>query len=226
MALVLSMSSAFDVSFAYAQTTSQQSARTILFNIPAQPLDSALERYSAVSGAQVIYDGSLAAGHFSTPVNGPFTPASALRRLLTGTGLAPHYTTEDDLFLTPDTAASVRQDSDVNTASHLIVDEYYGHIQASLRRAFCAQVGVRAGGYRVAVSFWVSRSGAISRAALLSSTGSPGLDVTIKRTVQSISVDMPPPVGFAQPVVLIVTPALAQYCQATQDRSEMGGAGQ
>ncbi len=40
--------------------------RQILFDVPAQPLESALEKYSVTSGWQVIYNGSLEDGRRSS----------------------------------------------------------------------------------------------------------------------------------------------------------------
>ena len=49
------------------------------FDLPVQPLVSALETYGAVSGWQVVYDGALAKGRQSAAVKGRFAPDVALR---------------------------------------------------------------------------------------------------------------------------------------------------
>lgn len=58
------------------------------FDIPAQPLPSALTLFGRQSGLQVSVAADLANGRTSSAVSGRLTPLEALSRLLTGTGLA------------------------------------------------------------------------------------------------------------------------------------------
>ncbi|WP_296251847.1 TonB-dependent receptor [uncultured Stenotrophomonas sp.] len=58
------------------------------FDIPAQPLATALGQYMRQSGVQVAYTAALADGATSAPVSGQLAPAAALQQLLRGTGLA------------------------------------------------------------------------------------------------------------------------------------------
>ena len=194
---------------------------TMAFDIPEQLLGAAIERYGAISGRQVVYDGTLAVGRRSTAVEGVFTPAEALRILLTGTGLEPHYVASDGFFLSPGPAPETVPPREANTAAPAVVIAYYGRIQAALRQAFCTSDVTRAGGYHIAVSFWIGPSGGISRIAPLGSTGRPELDQEIGQTLQNVVVQAPPPEGFAQPIVLVVTPALAQDCQAAEADSDL-----
>lgn len=57
------------------------------FDIPAQPLSSALAIFGRQSGLQVSIPADLANGRTSSAVSGTMTPRQALSRLLTGTGL-------------------------------------------------------------------------------------------------------------------------------------------
>jgi outer membrane receptor for ferric coprogen and ferric-rhodotorulic acid len=57
------------------------------FNIPPQPLASALNRLAAQSGLQVIFDGTLVAGKNSSGVVGSKEPEAALAEVLAGSGL-------------------------------------------------------------------------------------------------------------------------------------------
>ncbi|WP_165189911.1 STN domain-containing protein [Caulobacter soli] len=72
-----------------------------LFNIPSQPLRPALEAYSVVTGAQLIYDSRLAEGRRSQRVVGVFKPETALRMLLEGSDLTVRYTGPLDITLVP-----------------------------------------------------------------------------------------------------------------------------
>jgi iron complex outermembrane receptor protein len=57
------------------------------FDIPAQPLASALATFRQQSGLPVAIDATQAAGRMSQPVKGTLPPQEALRRLLAGTGI-------------------------------------------------------------------------------------------------------------------------------------------
>lgn len=71
---------------AAAQTaTSAGAARA--FNIPAQPLASALNAFGRQSGLQVTLAAATSQGVTSQAVNGSFTPQQALARMLEGTGI-------------------------------------------------------------------------------------------------------------------------------------------
>ncbi|WP_158240597.1 secretin and TonB N-terminal domain-containing protein [Telmatospirillum siberiense] len=183
----------------------------ISFDLPAQPLASALEQYSVVSGLQVVYDGTLAEGHESTPVKGNFSPEVALRILLDGTGLSPRYMATDGFVLVP-----ARPDPAADTVSAAAGAQYYGRIQSRLEGALCANDRTRSGGYRIALGIWIAPSGVITRSALLGSSGDTSLDAVIDRMTRGLVIGAPPPPGFAQPVTLLVTPELMRDCQAVQ----------
>jgi TonB C terminal len=203
-------------------TTEQHDAKVgspsvVTFDLPAQPLATALETYGATSGFQVVYEGSLARGRRSAEVKGTFTPEIALRMLLNGTGLSPRYMADDGFVLVPDPAVkSAQQNLTVNTAPLSVVTQYYGRIQAVLRQTFCADRRARSGGYRVAVGLWIGSGGAVTRSALLDTTGDPDLDKTLDRAIGEMNVGEPPPAGFAQPVVMVITPDVTRDCLAAK----------
>ncbi len=62
-----------------------ESSRT--WNIPSGPLDTALARFAAEAGVNLSFETQLVAGRHSAGVSGEHTVASALARLLDGTGL-------------------------------------------------------------------------------------------------------------------------------------------
>lgn len=219
--LIVGLTVIVTCSIAAAEPTSVQEERhrevappnTFTFDVPSQPLASALEAYGAISGWQVVYDSALAKGRKSVEVKGDFTPEVALRRLLAGTGLSPRYMAADGFVLVPDPIA---KNSDINTASPGAVTRYYGRIQAGLRQTVCADMRARSGGYRAAVGLWIDASGAVSRSALLDSTGDSGLDVTLERAVRNMNIGEPPPAGFAQPTVMVITSDVIRDCLAAQ----------
>lgn len=86
LAAMLSVSTAaiaIQVPAAHAQAPSTQQT----YNIAAQDLGAALQRYSQISGREVIASTSLVEGKRSSRVQGRMTPDTALSRLLAGTGL-------------------------------------------------------------------------------------------------------------------------------------------
>lgn len=215
LGLIVSVNSATAADDAVA--TAQQrdeiagSTRPVRFDLPAQPLVSALETFGAVAGLQVVYAGALAEGRQSAEVKGTFMPEVALRMLLAGTGLSPRYVAADGFVLVPDPRAKRRP---VNTAPRPAVTQYYGRIQAGLRQVFCADRRARSGGYRVAIGLWIGASGAVARSTLLDTTGDADLDATLGRAMDEVNIGEPPPAGFAQPVVMVITPDVLRDCQA------------
>ena len=69
------------------------------FNIPAQSLASALTRFSADTRLQVLYEGDVADKLQAPALNGMYTPAQALEKLLGGTGLKYRYTNDKTITI-------------------------------------------------------------------------------------------------------------------------------
>jgi len=90
-----------------AQT--QPAAPAKAFAIPAQPLVSALARFTEISGVQFFFDAAIARNVQSPGVNGSFTPDAALQLLLAGTGLTYRFTnpTTVTLIEAPKSGAAV-----------------------------------------------------------------------------------------------------------------------
>jgi len=189
--------------------------RPLAFDIPAQPLASALDAYSVAAHRDVLYNGQLAVGRRSAAVRGRFAPEAALRLLLEGTGLAPRYVAADAFVL----VESELPPAPANAAAADVVYRYYGRIQASLKQAFCASRRLMPDTHHVAVGFRIGPSGAVFKAELLGSTGDRALDDEIGGTVRSLVIGAPPPPGFAQPVILVLEPPSQN---AMRDCNEIG----
>ncbi|MGZ0080219.1 TonB-dependent receptor plug domain-containing protein [Methylomonas sp. YC3] len=65
------------------------------YNIPSQPLNSALQKLADQSGIAVMFTENLVAGKTSPELNGAYTAKQALQKLLTGTGLDYTFTSDD-----------------------------------------------------------------------------------------------------------------------------------
>lgn len=65
------------------------------YNIPAQSLNSALQKLAEQSGIAVMFTENLVAGKTSPDLSGAYTAKQALQKLLTGTGLEYTFTSDD-----------------------------------------------------------------------------------------------------------------------------------
>ncbi|MEW6436326.1 MAG: STN domain-containing protein [Pseudomonadota bacterium] len=196
----------------------------IRFNIPAQSLTSALETYSILTRREILYDAKLVINRRSTAVVGVYTPQTALRMMLEGSGLAPGDMANNALMLEQVLAPLPRQ-LESNTAPPATVVQYYGRIQSRLKAAFCRDRGIQPGAYHVAVSFWIGADGLVSEVELLGSTGEAARDLMIDHTLRTLVIGSPPP-GFAQPVTLVVSQwssGMTRDCQSKPDESRPSG---
>jgi len=73
--------------------------KAMQFNIPAQSLSSALTRFSADTRLQVLYEGDVADKLQAPALNGTYTPAQALEKLLGGSGLKSRYTNDKTITI-------------------------------------------------------------------------------------------------------------------------------
>ncbi|MGO1540175.1 MAG: TonB-dependent receptor plug domain-containing protein [Luteimonas sp.] len=71
------------------------------FEIPAGPLDAALNRFGRQSGVDISVDAALTSGRASPGVTGQHAPAAALDALLRGTRLAPRWLSATAVLLEP-----------------------------------------------------------------------------------------------------------------------------
>ena len=65
--------------------------RSFFFDIPAQPLADALQRYAMMSGRPALFSSAQVAGLTSSPVRGDYPADTALENLLAGTGLVAQH---------------------------------------------------------------------------------------------------------------------------------------
>jgi hypothetical protein len=186
-----------------AAAETKPAGATVEFNIPSQPLSEALSRYVDATGRDALYDTSLAAGRVSGDVRGLFAPDEALKKLLSGTGLAAEFVAERTFVVLPvppaaqQTAKRARSPED---------RRYYGLIQTRITDALCRSGVPRPGSYRFATVFWIAPDGAVRRSQRVGSTGSPEADQRIDETLRKVRFDEPPPADFLQPVLILIVP--------------------
>jgi hypothetical protein len=169
------------------------------FDIPSQPLESALEAYGTTSRLQVLYETALTSGRYSTKVNGMYTREAALRRLLSGTGLGFGYTEDRSFTLVPAPPRGTvrpRQVAEFN--------EFFGDVQSGIIAALCRQQETRPGTFRLAMQFSIGGSGKLENLNLLGTTGIASRDVAIAGLLTGLAFDQAPPRGIPQPITMIL----------------------
>jgi hypothetical protein len=183
-----------------AQAAWAQDHRRVEFDIAAQAIDGALDRFAAASGFQVFYETALTAGHHSQSIKGMFDATAALHLLLEGSGLTGK-------FIGPNTITITRA-SDIGPAllsAKRAALAYYGVIQAAVTAALCQSTNTRPGSYRVAIQYWIGPAGGVSRVRLIGSSGDGARDDAIIRAIQMV-VLQPELSQLPQPVTLAIEP--------------------
>jgi type II secretory pathway component GspD/PulD (secretin) len=164
----------------------------IAFDIPALPLSEAIERLSAASKLQVVFDFALVSGRISPPLSGTFKPATALELLLKGSGLGTELIAENTISIVK---IPLSQDNQL----------YLRSVQGRLMSSLCHENLARGGHYRMAASFAIDAGGRIVMLKFLS----PLQDATRRNAIAAAFMSVvlpPPPDGLPQPVTIILEP--------------------
>ncbi|MEI9899796.1 MAG: STN domain-containing protein [Hyphomicrobium sp.] len=134
-------------SFAPGHSTlaQQPAAGPTQFDIPAQPLETALGAFGAASRLQVLYETSMTEGRRSTEVRSLPSHETALRRLLADTGLDFTYTEERAFTLIYARQFLTRPISDFYP--------YLGDVQSRIVALLCRYDETRPGAFRIAMQF-------------------------------------------------------------------------
>jgi hypothetical protein len=165
-------------------STGPQRANTELstprpFDIPAQPLAAALDRYGDTTGREVLYNPTLTDGRTSETVKGTFVPEAALQLMLAGTGLNARFLKDNSFVLVPAPEAAGP------SGGSAVARQYYGVVQARLRDALCRATGGRPGSYRLTALVWIEPSGIVAKFERLGSAGNAELDRRQARLTQA-----------------------------------------
>jgi hypothetical protein len=195
---------------AAAQENGGGRSKAISFDIPSEPLAQALDAYARTTGMAALVDQELIRGYRSALVKGLLTPDQALRILLAGTNLSPHYANDSAFTLAPtDILSSSEPSANVKAGDlHGLRQAYFAQLQNGLAGALCRRPESRLGRYRLGLQLWIGANGAILASHLLDSTGDEQRDAIIADLLESTTV-APPPSDLPQPVtvVLLVHPA-------------------
>ena len=199
------------------------------FDIPAQPVSSAIEAFAVASGVQVIYDRPRGAQPRSNPIQGTFTPRAALNSLLEGTGLNARFTDDQDAVLTPTplASASASQDLDglgstlpklfmapLRVEGSVVLDAgrpddtsarlYATAVQAQLQQVLSSDPRTARGDYDARLELWIGPAGDIRQAGIAQTSGQAQRDADILMVVRRLVMDDPPPKDMVQPIRVAV----------------------
>lgn len=182
-------------------------ADAVDFELPAQPLERALERFSIVTGWSVMYPGRLADGRSSHPVHGRMPPQQALQELLQDSGLYAQQAGEHRVVLREAAgAASVPAGPAVPGLPAAEQQRRFAGLQRSLRAAFCGDPAIAPGNYAATVVFQVAADGTVEQPGLLAGSGDSQRDHAVLDALHGLrlpasAADLP------QPVTLEIRPA-------------------
>jgi hypothetical protein len=195
-----------------AQSNRGLPTRLIAFDIPAQPLDQALDAFGVASGLQVFYESSLTSGRRSIAIKGEFEASVALRALLSGSGLTARVIAAGTVSV--GVPADADADKRAERRAELAYLPYYGVLQAGIMKALCDSAEAKPGSYRIILQYWIDPAGRIARSKLIGSSGNNERDVAIMGAVQDIA--LPPPGDLPQPVTMAIEPTESAGCAPAQ----------
>ncbi|WP_087723666.1 TonB family protein [Pandoraea sp. PE-S2T-3] len=180
------------------------------FDIPAQPLNDALQRYGAVARQPALYRSEIVTGQISTAVRGRYSPEAALHLLLEGTGLSAE---RFDMGQSSAFILKAASDSVAAPVANGLGDRtgYPGLVQTRVWQALCANPLTAPGRYRAVLRFQLDAAGHVERPRLIGSTGDTRRDTAVLETLRDIRMDAAPPNDMPQPVTLLLLPRDAEF---------------
>lgn len=193
---------------ALAAPASGDDAPYLDFDIPALPLNAALNRYADTTGQPALFPSDLTAGRTSSAIRGRYSAEVALSALLEGTGLSIDKLDSvlGQTFVLK--AAERRVVVQQNGMTELFrEDGYPGLIQRRIWQALCANSYTTPGKYTALLRFYLDAGGHVNGARLLGSSGNRERDVALLEVLRMVRIDRaPPPVLTRQPLTITVSP--------------------
>jgi hypothetical protein len=198
-----------------AGTRNDTPARSIHFDLPAQPLAEVLQAFGRMTELVVIAPSPLLEGRTSAPLSGDYPPREALQRVLAGTGLEANFTGIDEALIVPQPAASPSSVAASAIAPAPGIDgvasnneyrAYAAMVQARLTDALCKSPQTRPGNYRLVAQLRIDNQGVVVASDMVASTGVAERDAAIERAMSSLELDSAPPAGLPEPVTILLRP--------------------
>ena len=181
------------------------------FDIPAQPLEAALNEYGAVTRLPALYPSDLPMGLYSASVQGRYSPHDALRQLLQGTGVVVEKLGDADGGVyrlrratpSPSTAGTGLSVS----AGSARVTGYLSRLHASVMQALCRDARTAPGDYEAMFRVAVDARGRAAQASLVGSSGDAQRDAVLLATLRQVRTSSPPPASANVPYLFTLRPA-------------------
>ncbi|WP_347710407.1 MULTISPECIES: secretin and TonB N-terminal domain-containing protein [Pseudomonas] len=194
-------------------------------HIPAQDLAQALDQYSRATGVAVLVDSQLSRGRRSLAVDGEFTAADALRRLLGGSGLMARYARDDAFTLQVAQVEEVALPTERPVPGSAVVNRNYATaVQAAIERNLCRSPLTRPGTFRAVLQVWIGRDGVVQHNRLVTSTGDTRRDAALVESFRTLRIERPTPGALRQPVTLLLLPeSSGKRMECTQREGVSGG---
>ena len=132
------------------------------------------------------------------------------------TGLAARFVGDQGFTLVA--LPSSEADADSSKRALFVKQRFGGYsavLQATLRKALCRGEETRPGSYRFVGRLWIGPLGIVSRAELITSTGSDVRDAALLATLRGTVIGEAPPPDLPQPVTLLLAAdkaVAAEYC--------------
>lgn len=197
-----------------------------VFDIRAQPLAAALARFATESGVDIAYRQSLANDRRSSPVQGEYPAAVALRMLLRDTGLSARFTGPRAaiIFETgPTEAAAPRPEATIGATPALRLEmaevrapimvgmrdrsshrRYAMAVQGEIRDLLRSDASDRRQSLRLEIRITVDRHGVIHDVAIRRPSGDDVWDRQVLATLTNHSLSQPPPADLSEPLMFEV----------------------
>ncbi|MDD0968511.1 MULTISPECIES: STN domain-containing protein [Pseudomonas] len=194
-------------------------------HIPAQELARALDQFSRATGMAVLVDSQLSRGRRSLAVDGEFTAAEALRRMLGGSGLMAKYSRDDAFTLQVAQVEEVPITAEKPTPASAAVNRSYATaVQAAIERNLCRSPLTRPGSFRAVLQLWIGRDGVVQHNRLVTTTGDVRRDAALVDSFHTLRIDRPTPGALRQPVTLLLLPeSSGKRMECTQWEGVSGG---
>lgn len=164
------------------------------YALPRLRLHDALQQYSEITGRSVLYDARQVAGLYSAPVQGVLDPDEALRKLISLSGLSPHFSGADAFML----KARPRGSGEL---SPLVAQAFHAQVQSRVTQALCDEPALEARTYHLTLLFTVGPERRIE-GLRVHAQGRPELEAPIHARLDGLPIGMTAPTDLPQPLTL------------------------